>query len=280
MKKINESPTINDLILFELEAPNAPGLNNIKIYFLEKNSLYPRNIHEVNYNNSTLDTDKENEVVKKTVINNFIKCKVVSSELELVHEIKPGTLNQKGNNFEYSWDAKGSLPGDYVVEWSWVIDNQLLKQSLNFSLKNNINFPRPYRDFYDTKGKYESLIDRYTPACVSKYLLTAQDCTPQVLSFLNKGVAKELAFLEDHLNTLSEIYDANVVNDFVLQLLASSLGRKLRTDSSTLWKRQIKNAISLAKKKGTKAGLEQALEEAGIKLKKFTKLWQVSSEYY
>ena len=89
---------INDLILFELEAPNAPGLNNIKIYFLEKNSLYPRNIHEVNYNNSTLDTDKENEVVKKTVINNFIKCKVVSSELELVHEIKPGTLNQKGNN--------------------------------------------------------------------------------------------------------------------------------------------------------------------------------------
>ena len=45
------------------------------------------------------------------------------------------------------------------------------------------------------------------------------------------------------------------------------------------WRKQIKKAVPLYKAKGTIRALEEALNDAGIKLDKFTQLWQVGTEY-
>ena len=54
---------------------------------------------------------------------------------------------------------------------------------------------------------------------------------------------------------------------------------KLKSSDPTLWRRQIKTAIPYFKAKGTLGALSEALDAAGIKLNKLTKLWQVISRH-
>lgn len=260
MKKVNDNPSIFDNILFELVAENATNLNDVKIYFLEKK--LNKKFYDVNY------------------INNKSSFCVAASDITLVHSCNLNSINKNDNIFEYVWNPEGMIAGDYLIQWSWQDNEKLQSNNFKFSLSGESSFPKPYTNIVNTINKYNTLFKRYTPPCVSEYMLSANDITPQVINFLNKGIGNELAFLENALNNLTEIYDSNYGNDFILNLLSSFLGRKLKGDNNILWKRQVKNAITLGKKKGTIEGLREALEEINVVLKKVTNLWQIRSEYY
>jgi len=80
-------------------------------------------------------------------------------------------------------------------------------------------------------------------------------------------------------NQMVDLIDANATHESLLPLLGNLFNLKLRSGDPTLWRRQIKNAIPCFKQKGTFNGLQKALGQAGIRLDKFTRLWQVISPH-
>ena len=109
--------------------------------------------------------------------------------------------------------------------------------------------------------------------------MLANDLSPEVLNGVNGAVADGFTALEDLANQIVDLPDANSTSESMLTLLGNTFGLKLRSNDPTMWRRQIKRAVPLYKKKGTLLGLTEALGQAGIKLAKFTKLWQVNSKY-
>jgi hypothetical protein len=105
------------------------------------------------------------------------------------------------------------------------------------------------------------------------------DETPYVLEKFNASMAQSFADAEDLANQLVDLLDPNAVRDQFLPLLASYVGIKLKTNDPVLWRRQIKNAFVLNKRKGTKSALKEALLQAGIKLNNLKRLWQTVSKY-
>jgi P2-related tail formation protein len=103
--------------------------------------------------------------------------------------------------------------------------------------------------------------------------------TPPVIHGLNEAVADAFTFVEDIANQIFDLQNANVIPESMLPLLGNLFNLKLKSGDPTLWRKQIKTAIPLYKKKGTKRGLEEALENAGMKLDRCVLLWQVISPY-
>jgi hypothetical protein len=76
-----------------------------------------------------------------------------------------------------------------------------------------------------------------------------------------------------------DLLDSNSTHEQILPLLSNLFNLKLKSNDPTLWRRQIKKAIPQFKRKGTMSGLREALGDIGMKFVKFTRLWQVVSEY-
>lgn len=182
--------------------------------------------------------------------------------------------------FQYSWDTTGFREGDYFICWTWtpLAAGERLSQHVKFSLGGNTVVTTSIPSHYTNPDKYETLLERYLPE-MFKMKLADDDRTPDVLEKFNKSVASGFTTLEDLANQIVDLLDANSTHEHFLPLLANLFDLKLKTNDPTLWRRQIKNAIPLFKKKGTKLGLETALAQAGITMSKLTKLWQVVSQY-
>lgn len=105
------------------------------------------------------------------------------------------------------------------------------------------------------------------------------DLTPETLNTLNKAIGDGFTLIEDLGNQIIDLLDANVLHESLLVYLANLFNLKLRSEDSTLWRRQIKQAIPVFKRKGTLKGLKDALSQAGIFLNKINKLWQVKPRY-
>lgn len=266
-KKINEDPATNDQILFEFK--NKPS--SVKIFFLEKSICNKNQFYETKYNQPNFNTfklDKQNlENAQSKIEEQCIKCKSFLSNTEMVHYTEEADK-------QYIWDSKGQLPGDYIVEYIVEWEDGDKKEHFCFHLKHGSEFPKAYHKDYDTIGKYELLFNRYTPQ-MFKYFITPGDRTISILEVLQQAIARSFAYVEDSLNELAYVYDANTSNELLLGLLADFFGKKLKGNESHLWRSQVKGAMKTLKQKGTKTGLEEALLQIGIKLKKVTKLWQV-----
>jgi len=183
--------------------------------------------------------------------------------------------------FKVTWYPKGSVrAGNYFVCWMWTPQSagDSLLRNEHFTINSDTNSTASIPTHATAEGKYATLLDRYTPG-VYKSVLCEDDLTRGVIDKLNQVIADSFTQIEDMANEVIDLYNANIVHESVLVLLSNSLGRKLRSEDPTLWRRQISNAVQLYKKKGTLPGLEQALDEAGITLNKVTKLWQVISPY-
>lgn len=182
--------------------------------------------------------------------------------------------------FRYSWDSTGMREGDYFVCWTWTPNpaGDSLSQHIKFTLGGNTVLTTSIPTHYTQPDKYATLLERYLPE-MFKMQMTTTDRTPDILDKFNKAVAAGFTSVEDLANQIVDLQDANSTHELFLPLLAKYFGLKLKTNDPTLWRRQIKQAIPLFKKKGTKKGLEEALAQAGIKMSKLTKLWQVISSY-
>lgn len=183
-------------------------------------------------------------------------------------------------NFTLDWTPLGMREGDYFICWTWTPNpaGSTLSAYNFFHLASDTTITTTLPTHVTDPKKYPTLFNRYLPEMFKQYI-SNNDLTPQTLQGFNNVLADGFKFLEDMANQILDLIDANGTPEVFLPLLGNLFGLKLRSNDPTLWRRQIKQAIPLYKQKGTLPGLQAALAEAGIQLNKFTKLWQVISQY-
>jgi hypothetical protein len=202
----------------------------------------------------------------------------VDNLITLVPEDEDG--NPQFGHFEVEWNPEFARGGDYFVCWTWtpVAAGSTLSNHIQFTLLSDTAATTSIPTHRTDPDKYPTLLERYLPNMYKKIICDG-DLTPETLNRLNLATADGFAFLEDFANQIIDLVDANALHESLLRLLSNFFNLDLKSDDVTLWRRQIKTAVPLFKKKGTLASLEEALAQAGITLTKFTPLWQVVSPY-
>ena len=182
--------------------------------------------------------------------------------------------------FQLIWNPLGQREGDYIVCWTWtpLPAGDKLCANLRFTLRGDNALTTSIPTHRTNPDKYPTLLDRYT-AEIFKKVICEDDLTPGVIEQLNQAIADAYAYVEDIANNIFDLQDANVIPESMLPLLANLFNLKLKSGDPTLWRRQIKTAIPLYKKKGTKRGLEEALQVTNMELDRCVLLWQVTSPY-
>jgi len=182
--------------------------------------------------------------------------------------------------FELEWNPVGMREGDYFVCWTWtpLVGGQKLSAHRRFMLFGSTQLTTSIPTHYTNPKKYPTLQERYLPEMFKNYI-SDNDLTPEVLQELNLSVAKGFTFVEDMANQMQDLLDANSTHESLIPFLSNLFGLKLRSSDPTLWRRQIKRAVPLFKKKGTLDGLKEAMAQAGMVLTKFVRLWQLVSPY-
>jgi|694.fasta_scaffold07368_11 hypothetical protein len=243
-------------------------------------------------------TEIKNEIDSSSVLNviqykDRVAIKVIGSEgypawIGTDLENSPLTLveiDSEGNNqygrYSYEWNPKGSIrEGDYFICWSWtpLAAGEKLSAHLHFKIEGDGKAVLVIPSHNTAENKYETLLERYLPE-MYKYTLADSDITPEVTEKFNLSVAKGFTLLEDMANQIIDLFDANALHESLLTYLSNNFAIKLKSNDPTLWRRQIKEAIPLFKKKGTYSGLKDAFAQSGMLLNAFTQYWQLVSPY-
>jgi hypothetical protein len=183
--------------------------------------------------------------------------------------------------FTYEWTPAGAArEGDYFLCWTWSPqpDGEKLSAHDQFALRGDPAATAAVPTHATAPGKYETLLERYLPEMYKQYLADADE-TPDTLDSFNKAVASGFTVVEDMANQIIDLFDANALHESLLAYLSNLFAVKLKGDDPTLWRRQIKQAVPLFKRKGTLGGLREAFAQAGMTLHAFTPYWQVVSPY-
>jgi intein/homing endonuclease len=183
--------------------------------------------------------------------------------------------------FEYTWNPVGMREGDYFICWSWVprIGQDLFSDNIKFSLRSSNSTSTTSPAHHTAPGKYETLLDRYLPE-MYKIMLTDNDRSPDVLGKFNESVAQGFTVLEDIGNQIVDLLDSNAVGEYMITYLSNTLDVKLKSQDPTLWRRQIKEAVPLYKKKGTLSSLKDSFSQAGMRLISLQNFWQITSPFF
>lgn len=183
--------------------------------------------------------------------------------------------------YKYVWRPDGQVrPGDYFACWTWSPHpaGDSLSQNICFSLLGDPRIFAAIPSHITPKDKYGTLLNRYTPEMYFDSL-SDDDITSDMVNKLNQAIGDGFTMIDDQVNQLIDLLDSNVLQESMLVYLANMFNLRLKSDDPTLWRRQIKEAVPLFKQKGTLRGLAAAFAQAGMKLNKFTQLWQVTSPY-
>ena len=225
---------------------------------------------------------KEANPVKTVGTNDFPAWLSTDTDNALIIHV---TTDENGNpqygRFEFEWSPEGSCrEGDYVICWTWtpLAAGESISSHMPFSIFGDAKSVTINPTHRTSPKKYEDLLERYLPE-MYKLRLSDGDLTPETLFMLNQAIGDGFTMIEDLSNQIIDLLDANVLHESLLVYLANLFNLKLRSEDPTLWRRQIKQAIPVFKKKGTLAGLTEALSQAGIYLNKINKLWQISPKY-
>jgi hypothetical protein len=310
-KRINESPTTDDAILFTLETPGADGLlrapakiERIVVSKIEQG----RGEQKLSLVNTALEErfkQLRKEASEDPCQENILRFRDAKYKMDLATVEQPVykeavpiyTLGAKDEPiwtpdiqnrvkktdtegvFEFEWEQQALTQGDYTIQWTWVTQEEEYmswQQSFSLSDPRHVLTDKPMR--YTPEDKYEMLLNLYTPEMYKARLKTS-DITPETLTKLNWVVAKGFTFLEDMANRLLDMTDPGLADESLLPLLANFFNLRLTSEDPTRWRRQILRATQLNKRKGTLMGLTEALDQAGIRLLKITRLWQLVSQY-
>lgn len=201
-------------------------------------------------------------------------------EVELVSEDADG-FTQFGH-FQLLWSPLGMRAGNYIIQWTWTpfasSPDDKISNYISFSLGGATQLTTSIPTHFTDPEKYSTLLERYK-AEMFKMTLSDVDLSPWVLLGMDNSVADGFKLIEDLANQTVDLIDANAVSENFLPVLGDMFSLQLRSEDPTLWRRQIKRAIPLFKQKGTLKGLNSALSQANIILKKLTIFWQVISSY-
>jgi len=183
--------------------------------------------------------------------------------------------------FEFVWTPEGVREGDYFICWTYTPYKGAAKISnhLKFYLGSSTAINTSTLLHRTNPQKYLDLLERYTPEMFKEYI-SENDLTPTVLDKLNKSIAKGFNVLEDLTNQIVDLLDSNSVNEYIIYYLSNTLNLNLKSSDPTLWRRQIKEAVPLFKKKGTAESLNDAFDQAGMRLMRIRNYWQVISPFY
>jgi hypothetical protein len=250
----------------------------------------PENIFQVErLNNELISTAKENTFYYKDAVlveqigedlnPAWLSTDVDNALIDKVDEDEDG--NALIGVYTFDWTPRSKVrEGDFFVCWTWTpnIAGDSLSAHISFSLMGDGKAVQSLPTHITADDKYNILLERYLPE-VYKSRLSVDDITPETTDKLNQAVAGGFTFLEDFANQIIDLYDANVLHESLLVYLSNLFNLKLKSDDPTLWRRQIKEAVPLFKKKGTLGGLKDAFSQAGMKLDRYMPLWQVVSKY-
>lgn len=328
VKTIDQSPSINDTVLFNVLTPDANGcfsanpyvVNNVTIYYVERDFALgnPAEYDELIFNNDLLtkaetaaklactDPTPENieaaqvaqqaansyaqvapvyfnEATPIAVIGTpeypaWLSTDTANSPLENIPTDAQG--NPQFGHFQFAWNPVGVREGDYFICWTWTMLPAGSSQSAHtkFTLLGDTQSTTSIPTHQTRPGKYETLLAQYTPPMYFTPL-AVNDLSPDVLVKFNNSVAKGFTDLENLANQIVDLLDANATAEALLPLLSRLFNLKLRSSDPTRWRRQIKRAIPLLKGKGSITALQEAFQQAGMNMTKFTRMWQVISPY-
>lgn len=188
--------------------------------------------------------------------------------------------NDLDAKFILDWNPVGMREGDYFICWTWqpLIAGDRLTAHTIFKLGGATQITTSIPTHFTNPKKYEILLERYLPEMFRSFLCEP-DLTPPVIQELQKAIGKGFTFVEDMANQVIDLLDANATHESILPLLGNTFDVRLKSNDPTLWRRQIKQAVPNYKAKGTYNGLSNSFLEAGMTLSKFTRLWQVVSDY-
>lgn len=206
-----------------------------------------------------------------------LKSKVMSDNiLQRVEDVN-GAVPGK---FALEWNTNGLREGDYFICWTWrpTMGDATLSAHQFFYISGNDKATSSIPTHRVRQDKYELLLERYTPE-MFKTRISNSDLSPEVISEFNKSVAKGFMFVENQASSVIDLLDANSIHEQLLPLLSNMFNLKVKSGDSALWRRQIKNAVPNFKKKGSVAGLRSAMGDAGMKLLRLSRLWQVTPKY-
>lgn len=283
----NNHPTVSDIVLFDLVTVDTSGnaitpykINTIVIYFIER-GYTEENIYQYTKSvGNTLYTEYFKEAVPVAVFGNAQYPAWIATDLQqaFVTQNLDGNGNPIVGSFHLEWTPSMAREGDYLLcyQWTPIAAGDTMSANIAFYLYSNTQSTTSVPSHFTNPTKYTTLLDAYQPPMFSM-MLGHSDLTSDVLARLNKSIASGFTDLEDYANQIVDLLDANVVNDFLLPYLANLFGIRLIGNDTTLWRRQVKQAVPLAKKKGTLAALQESLANADMQLLKFTQLWQVVS---
>jgi hypothetical protein len=183
--------------------------------------------------------------------------------------------------FTYEWNPAGSIrEGDYFLCWTWTPNpaGESLSAHVQFRVDGDPSAVMTIPTHLAPTDKYETLLERYLPDMYKQYIAD-NDETPETLDKFNSSVALGFTFVENMANQIIDLFDANALHESLLVYQSNFFNLKLKSDDPTLWRRQIKEAVPLFKKKGTLPGLQDAFAQAGMTLNKFIQFWQIVSPY-
>lgn len=203
------------------------------------------------------------------------------TENALISKAEDEDGNEMTGVFNYDWTPDGDAKeGDYFLCWTWTpnIAGGTLSSHISFSVGTDPKSVSTLPKHQTVDDKYTTLLERYLPE-MYKQILCDGDLTPDTLEKFNASVAEGFTLIEDLANQIIDLYDANVLHQSLLVYLSNLFALKLKSTDSTLWRRQIKRAVPVFKRKGTITGLREAFSQAGMTLDKLTQYWQVVSQY-
>lgn len=207
------------------------------------------------------------------------ELKESTSSNNMLSRVYEGEEAVRGS-FEVEWNPSGCREGDYFVCWTWrpTLSTDTLSAHMYFSLGGGVGITSSMPTHRTNPKKYGILLDRYLPD-MFKTTVSENDLSPMVLKGLNESVAAGFTSIESLANQIIDLLDSNATHQQLLPLLSNMFALKLRSSDPTLWRRQIKKAIPNYKKKGTIVGLRSAFGDAGMKLLRLARLWQVKSDH-
>lgn len=290
IKRIDEHPTVSDQVLIRITTVDSDGVpitpykvSKVTIWFIERDFT----VNKVGTVDLVIDgetvTTYYKDAIPVQVYGDLANPAWLSTDPDTALITKVDE-DDEGNplvgNFDVQWNPEIGREGDYVVCWSWEAFPAADEQAnyLTFILYSDTFATTSIPTHATVPHKYEILLDRYLPDFLKDTQLARDDQTYDVLRRFNNSVAQGFTTIEDLVNQILDLQDANVISEAFLPYLANFFRHRLWSSDSLLWRRQIKRAVPLYKMKGTEGGLREALDSAGIKLQRLVRLWQVVSK--
>jgi len=201
----------------------------------------------------------------------------VDSILEKVLDAGSNILH---GHFKFKFKKDGLRDGDYFISWKWRTNVSLntLSSNIYFKLASSETEYILPNNLETRKDKYTNLLNKYLPD-VYKNKLSDTDVSPEVLEKFNNACGDAFSYLENLSNKMSLLIDPNLIQEHLLAYLGNFYRLSFKSNDPIRWRRQISKAVPNFKLKGTLKGLESALGDAGISIKKYTSLFQLYSKY-